>query len=726
VGVNDRAWAKAYLEDRRISLANGFVPEVADRIATLAVDGKVKEAVDLTQEAWSDPQRRRPTRLEQLAAIDELAFEAEEAHGEFIDSGRVRQREGGVFAVHDGEGELVDIFNESHEAFAFAAEVKEREDALAAEAEEAAKQEEQAESRAEIAELEATAPQEPSTATTTTPRKETRAQASFAKLWDSWPSDVRKLYASSFGIAEGYNKKWAKLVPETQVRLEEIAEMVGETKRVWDRADQAERRKIALEGGVSEFALAKHLAELPSRKWGDTNPEFWPKLVMGHRILEGLRNPKDLGRPDAATNEASTQDKPTTAFARAYGGKQAYEKAKASGQTELTYNQWLQVRTEAFKAWFGDWEALSAQNAVDAMQPVKVTVPDEWRGLPTKQLRAEALKKLQAMVGDKKTGKGFVNIKHPELGVIRVDSRGFKKTRSSSGDPAKILVAADVQSIIPQTIYARSELPDEGSGSNLEGASKLFARVDVDGVELIAIFTILREADGNWYYNTVTVHDAKAESRGSITEHGRKTEPPTAPFTGLTERVRKPFTRVNRESVSKEINPRTGEPLPSAISDFNARNQGNSETLRSKSDLASTSEDEGKPSSSAAELGSPLQLRQPNAAATSLEGTPETKGKKPVSSTAVLNAFAKVAEAVGRDKRSVNRVGFIRGKNALGVYNPGSQVTRIRTAGDTTTGAHELAHLLDDALWGHSYWRRRGCRWETRLCSVRGTGSPMR
>ena len=43
---------------------------------------------------------------------------------------------------------------------------------------------------------------------------------------------------------------------------------------------------------------------------------------------------------------------------KAIGGKPAYEKAKAAGKTKLNYGQWVQVRTPAFKAWFGDWEAV--------------------------------------------------------------------------------------------------------------------------------------------------------------------------------------------------------------------------------------------------------------------------------------------------------------------------------------------------------------------------------
>ena len=42
--------------------------------------------------------------------------------------------------------------------------------------------------------------------------------------------------------------------------------------------------------------------------------------------------------------------------AQKYGGEDAYNQAKADGKTELTYRQWVQVRTPAFKEWFGDWE----------------------------------------------------------------------------------------------------------------------------------------------------------------------------------------------------------------------------------------------------------------------------------------------------------------------------------------------------------------------------------
>ncbi|UOO81255.1 hypothetical protein LVJ83_09815 [Uruburuella testudinis] len=46
------------------------------------------------------------------------------------------------------------------------------------------------------------------------------------------------------------------------------------------------------------------------------------------------------------------------ATAKENGGERMYAYAKEHGETELAYEQWVQVRTPEFKAWFGDWESL--------------------------------------------------------------------------------------------------------------------------------------------------------------------------------------------------------------------------------------------------------------------------------------------------------------------------------------------------------------------------------
>jgi hypothetical protein len=70
----------------------------------------------------------------------------------------------------------------------------------------------------------------------------------------------------------------------------------------------------------------------------------------------------DNSTPNADTNQdilfqsATEEQRQFSETATQYGGKAAYDQAKADGKTELTYRQWIQVRTPAFKAWFGDWE----------------------------------------------------------------------------------------------------------------------------------------------------------------------------------------------------------------------------------------------------------------------------------------------------------------------------------------------------------------------------------
>lgn len=64
-------------------------------------------------------------------------------------------------------------------------------------------------------------------------------------------------------------------------------------------------------------------------------------------------------RPGEDDIRAAVQDYHDTE--RAYGGRDGYERARNAGRTKLTYRQWMQVRTQHFRRWFGDWQAASDQ-----------------------------------------------------------------------------------------------------------------------------------------------------------------------------------------------------------------------------------------------------------------------------------------------------------------------------------------------------------------------------
>lgn len=67
------------------------------------------------------------------------------------------------------------------------------------------------------------------------------------------------------------------------------------------------------------------------------------------------------------SRSASPADAEFKATERAYGGREAFDRAKVAGNTKLNYRQWVQVRTPKFKEWFGDWEAAEANASFNAI-----------------------------------------------------------------------------------------------------------------------------------------------------------------------------------------------------------------------------------------------------------------------------------------------------------------------------------------------------------------------
>ena len=259
-----------------------------------------------------------------------------------------------------------------------------------------------------------------------------------------------------------------------------------------------------------------------------------------------------FSKPDPARNTQEQAEAQHRETERAYGGRAAYDKAKAAGRTKLSFGQWVTVRTPNFKRWFGDWEALRAQQRLDDMKPVQVRVPDAWRGLSVAEMQARLADTLDAMV------KAKTSIKHPDLGAVQVGRKGAQKTNSTSRDPAKMLVAADIEASLPQAIVA-SAAPSNEQG--VHGYTKLLLPVSVDGMNLVAVFSVRRQPDGQWYYNTVTVADAGQEKRpGSYASPAAGSSQGQTPITGLADFVRHPLSRVNPAEVSKAVDPTTGEP----------------------------------------------------------------------------------------------------------------------------------------------------------------------
>ncbi|WP_322979104.1 LPD38 domain-containing protein [Pseudomonas sp. C11] len=219
----------------------------------------------------------------------------------------------------------------------------------------------------------------------------------------------------------------------------------------------------------------------------------------------------------------------------------------------LTQKQWHQARSENFKRWFGDWQALDAQARLDAKAPLKLRMPETWKGLTERERLAKVEASLKTMARESEA------LPHDDLGDVTMAMSGAKKAASSAADPAKQAVLTRLQQAFEHSIYASSSLSNQNGQTT--AYHKLLAPIDVDGVPLVAVFTVREDANGRMFYNTVTVdrkENALAVSPGDVSSDAQGSLP--ANTKALDTFVRRPLARVNPEDVSK-VTDGSGEPL---------------------------------------------------------------------------------------------------------------------------------------------------------------------
>ncbi len=118
---------------------------------------------------------------------------------------------------------------------------------------------------------------------------------------------------------------------------------------------------LAMRGGLAGYfaRFAQRLQSVLAKAFGIRQAEFGDGEVF--ELLRKIDRAEEVAGSLNASQEKysrslTDEQKQFDETAQKYGGEAAYEQAKTDGETELTYRQWVQVRTPAFKQWFGDWE----------------------------------------------------------------------------------------------------------------------------------------------------------------------------------------------------------------------------------------------------------------------------------------------------------------------------------------------------------------------------------
>ena len=279
----------------------------------------------------------------------------------------------------------------------------------------------------------------------------------------------------------------------------------------------------------------------------------------GQNVPSGAGGKMMFSREEAAAYGATPEalQAEYDAVVARYKGTPQWMKAPNGKPTKLTERQWVQVRTPRFKAWFGNWEAKRARDALMDMDAVRVNVPQDWALLPARDWR-EAVKVEYGRAA--KQG----NVKMRDGREVRLSPVGFKETKQHSGISRDALnLLANIREVLEQAHHVAS-LPHEKAAvtDSVRAWHYYAAKVQMDGREMFARLVLREDVNGTIYYdNDLSSIEALEKETGGRGNHAIRTKSGTPSTSADGHSLAELLSGGKTGEVSAVVDEETGEPL---------------------------------------------------------------------------------------------------------------------------------------------------------------------
>ena len=169
-----------------------------------------------------------------------------------------------------------------------------------------------------------------------------------------------------------------------------------------------------------------------------------------------------------------------------------YMKAPNGKPTRLTEKQWAQVRTKAFKSWFGDWEKAARIEKLRKSEPVEIT-GNEYKG--KYELNRDSAK---AWIKDNLRGEYTIADTGEKIAIGR---KGINKVTSHSmGNEAHLKSLIAVPKMLEQSVFITEEKADK-LNAQYPTYRYYVVGLNIAGVDYTAKLTIGVDENGNKYYD---------------------------------------------------------------------------------------------------------------------------------------------------------------------------------------------------------------------------------
>ena len=286
---------------------------------------------------------------------------------------------------------------------------------------------------------------------------------------------------------------------ETKSRYPELAtddEIADEVLATYSGRRGAERlreqqRKIAggrgaVVGKAETIAALEQVKEALRRFWKAVADFLHIRFSTAEEVADRVMSDLLEGvNPARGIEEQSIIDR-----AKADG---TYMKAPNGKPTNLTERQWAQVRTRAFKQWFGDWEKAARIEKLRKSEPVVVSGND-YQGkyeLNSKSAEDYIVNSLRGEYANKDTGD-----------IINVTRASRKVAHHDAENDIHLKSIAYIPQMIENAIFI-DEVPNE-KGTKFDSYRYYVVGLTIDGADYTAKLVVGRKNEGSYYDHALT------------------------------------------------------------------------------------------------------------------------------------------------------------------------------------------------------------------------------
>ncbi len=226
-----------------------------------------------------------------------------------------------------------------------------------------------------------------------------------------------------------------------------------------------------------------------------------------------------------------------------------FMKAPNGKDTNLTERQWLQVRTKAFKRWFGDWEKTARIEKLKKTKPIEIT-GEEYKG--KYELNRDSAK---AYIKDSLRGE-YTNKDTGDTILLAKDG-AQKVTSHSMGNEAHLKSIAVIPELIEKSIFI-DELPNEKNNGKYDSYRYYVSGLKIGGVDYTVKLAIGIDEYGNKYYD----HSLTEIEKGKLIDEvgALSTTLPSSNQSALSEYKDSKLISLLQENSSKVVD-ENGEPM---------------------------------------------------------------------------------------------------------------------------------------------------------------------